>query len=416
MYYNALIYDIKMVESVARVCKSQIYIKIMRFSNIFYKIKLVEYNTTTRYGYSTIDYVYYSTFDIYYEDGTLAYESDEISDEFKLELTVSPSELTTNVPIMIHTQNISTDSILNYNLEYSLDNENWASCNTRSISDVDGNSFHQFYYECYKNELIYFRFQNIETGECLYDSVSIENIIIDQDSYNNYIDGVFRPTPFLTYEYINDTLITVKTQKFFEEEIRKLECSYIKYTTDEDYNNEELWTSVDICSFYDELTKQTTYQFYFDIDNSDYTADGDYFVRFYNKETEEYTVASMNVIFQSIIDYQQSLNEVNSKLDVFIDFFKERFGFLTYPFELIVDVLQRFLYISFEEPILRIPDINEPFTGVKLISATEFNFNDMLENETLKSVHDIYLIFVDAIIILGLVNLCRIKLMGVFVK
>ena len=87
------------------------------------------------------------------------------------------------------------------------------------------------------------------------------------------------------------------------------------------------------------------------------------------------------------------------------DWFSDRLGFLFYPFELVIDILNDILNIDFSEPQFNIPDINEPFTGKKLISATTFNFNDLLDNSTWNTVHNIYLILVDASIVFGLVNL-----------
>ena len=87
------------------------------------------------------------------------------------------------------------------------------------------------------------------------------------------------------------------------------------------------------------------------------------------------------------------------------DWFSDRLGFLFYPFELIIDILNKILNIDFENPIFNIPDIHEPFTNKKIISATTFNLNDLLTNNTLKTVHDIYLILLDAFIVFGLVNL-----------
>ena len=87
------------------------------------------------------------------------------------------------------------------------------------------------------------------------------------------------------------------------------------------------------------------------------------------------------------------------------NWFSDRLGFLFYPFELIIDILNQILNINFSEPQFNIPDIYEPFTNKKLISSTTFNFNDLLDNSVLNTVHNIYLILVDVAIVFGLVNL-----------
>lgn len=91
------------------------------------------------------------------------------------------------------------------------------------------------------------------------------------------------------------------------------------------------------------------------------------------------------------------------------EWFCDRLGFLSYPLQLFVNILNRILSINFGEPVINIPDIHEPFTNEIFIHATSFNFNSLLTNDTLKTVHDIYLILVDAVIIFALVNLAKNK-------
>lgn len=91
------------------------------------------------------------------------------------------------------------------------------------------------------------------------------------------------------------------------------------------------------------------------------------------------------------------------------EWFSDRLGFLFYPFELVIDILNKIVNINFVEPQINIPDICEPFTDNKLINATTFNFNDLLDNNILKTVHDIYLVCVDSFLVFCLVNLARRK-------
>lgn len=91
------------------------------------------------------------------------------------------------------------------------------------------------------------------------------------------------------------------------------------------------------------------------------------------------------------------------------DWFSDRLGFLFYPFELIMDILDKIVNINFSDPVIHIPDINEPFTNNKLISATTFDFNSLLSNSILKNIHDIYLVGVDVVIVIALVNLAKRK-------
>ena len=98
------------------------------------------------------------------------------------------------------------------------------------------------------------------------------------------------------------------------------------------------------------------------------------------------------------------------------EWFSARLGFLSYPLDLILDILERIKNINFEEPIIQIPDFIEPSTNEKIISSRTYNLNSLLENNTFKTCHDIYFVLVDAIIIFGLVNLLKNKLEEVFTK
>lgn len=102
--------------------------------------------------------------------------------------------------------------------------------------------------------------------------------------------------------------------------------------------------------------------------------------------------------------------------DELMNWFSDRLGFLSYPLELILDLLDRILNINFEEPIIQIPDFIEPSTNEKIISSTTYNLNSLLENNVFRTCHDIYFILVDAVIVFGLVNLLKHKLEEVFTK
>lgn len=107
---------------------------------------------------------------------------------------------------------------------------------------------------------------------------------------------------------------------------------------------------------------------------------------------------------------------LNNYFNELKEWFSARLGFLSYPLELILDVLERIKTINFEEPIIQIPDFVEPSTNEKIIVARTYNLNSLLENNTFKTCHDVYLVLVDAIIIFGLVNLLKNKMEEVFTK
>ena len=141
-------------------------------------------------------------------------------------------------------------------------------------------------------------------------------------------------------------------------------------------------------------------------------------LNFINPLSEDFFVYKL---IDLLLDALKSLfipNEgfLTSYFDELLNWFSDRLGFLSYPLELILDILNRILTINFSEPVIDIPDIYEPTTNVKFISATSYNLNSLLDNNTLKTCHNIYLILVDAVIVFGLVNLLKHKLEEVFTK
>ena len=122
----------------------------------------------------------------------------------------------------------------------------------------------------------------------------------------------------------------------------------------------------------------------------------------------------LGLIIQGLLDLFKSIfipgdDFLSNYFNELYEWFCDRLGFLSYPLELIVNILNKILNINFSEPVIHIPNIQEPFTNELLVHETNFNFNDLLTNDILKNVHDIYFILVDSVIIFALVNLAKNK-------
>jgi hypothetical protein len=327
----------------------------------------------------------------------------------ELNLSVTPDTDTKNVPVKISTDFYSLKVFEDILVQYSTNQNDWTTCSWGLFNDGSGSANkYNFYLDVYRNGTYYFRLWNAADNTYIYKTVVISNIVYSPDDVNNYVNGVFDPTPFLTYEYINDSKINIITQKFFIDQIIDLQCFYAKDISKEDYNNKEKWTKVEARTMIDQLTQRDVYQFCFEVDNNSFNADGTYTVCFYNVFLDKYTYSEI------VINFDEILKVDGSMIWRYVHFFKERFGFLIYPFDLTINTLKRIASIDYGEPKFNIPDIYEPTTNQKLISAVEFNFNDCLENNTFKTVHNIYFIIVDAAIIFALLNLAWKKISGVF--
>lgn len=85
-----------------------------------------------------------------------------------------------------------------------------------------------------------------------------------------------------------------------------------------------------------------------------------------------------------------------------------RFGILYYPFELLVDFLNRISTISESgTAVLNVPDVKINMFGNELIliHAFTYDFYSILSTDTYKNIHTIYLTVVDIILWLYLVIL-----------
>lgn len=379
----------------------------------------------------------FSTFDIKDKTGEVIF-GDSI--KLSLNLTVTPSENTSEVPVLITSDWYYLDT-WNTSLNVYTDNGVYdvylhipqvenpigvddAVSSVEITEDAMGRKMYRYIYKVYKNGTYRFKLVDIDglvgseydepsDDYVVEKTVVIDNIVSSGDTVDNYNEnGVFDPTPFLSYEYVSDSEIYICTQKFFIHELIDLQCYWAKdIDIKNDFNDTSKWTKIDNPrTFKDSISGLDVYQFYFSVKNDNFDADGTYYVKFYNVFLDKWTWSSIDINFDEILKVD------GSWLFKYTNFFRERFGFLVYPFDLAVDVLQRINNIEFSEPRIYIPDIYEPSSNTKFISATEYNFNTLLENDIFRNVHNIYLIVVDVIIIFALVVLLKDKIMGVFEK
>lgn len=109
-------------------------------------------------------------------------------------------------------------------------------------------------------------------------------------------------------------------------------------------------------------------------------------------------------------------NFFNNWLADLNEYFGDRFGILYYPFEVVIDFLTRFVNacdtMSSSSAVINVPEMK--FMGVTLISAFSYDFNSLLVNDTLKTIHDIYLVVMDVMFSLMLVNLAKNTFVEIF--
>ena len=309
----------------------------------------------------------------------------------------------------------------------------------KGFDEESQKNYTQLQFEIVINGTYIFKIQNLTTEEITYQTFNITNICIDNQYgddvfYNNYNEnGEFDPTPVLFLEYIDATTVRIRTQPFIFNEYIMLQCyfssdgetfeqiyntyqSTLTFTTghstggwsgggrtedlgrpsggwsgggrSEGETSEDLGSStIDIYYFYQDVVMSGTYYF-----------------RFYNIELDKYTTASIDVdINQFISDNIDNIDSFTSKM---VAWSKLHFGFLTYPFELIYYFMSEVSSIDYDEPILTIPEFKSPLDGTVFFNGVDFNFNSILNIDIVNTIHNIYFIIVDVILIFLFVNLC----------
>lgn len=351
----------------------------------------------------------YSNFDLKTSNGDIY---NPATRDFYINLSTTDN---TNNPVIAYSNYFDYNDATKYKCYISTDAQNWTLMNYETFNNTEtGNIQFRFNYKIVQNGTYYFKLLDTETNEEKYITYVVTNIL--KNSSNSGFNKYGIPQPFCTYERVNDEFI-IKTQNFTLEEMQKYECLYIK---DSDFSKDYFtWNKMSIGTYNNLQLNQTEYYFFFTVPAN--SEDCIFYFVFYDNKQQKYgDPSSMNCNFAAMNEYSDSLNpiekEKKSKFYELLDFFKDRFGFLTYPFEFIGNLLNRFFTIDFKEPIFYIPDIKEPFTNSKIISAREFNLNSILDNNIFKTIHDYYLLFVDAFVFVGIINLLRLKFKEVSTK
>ena len=343
---------------------------------------------------------------VVYDGGDIIYNSS------KYEITLSTNEMT-NGPIIAYSNYFNYEDALRYEVYISTDGYSWEIMNAETFNDTINNKvFFRFNYKIFKNGCYYFKFiDKSGENEDYATSYNITNILKNSSNSGFTDSGI--PQPFCTYERVNDLFI-IRTQNFTLEDILKLKCFYCNDNT---YSSDfSTWNEMSMGTFNNTILGTVEYYFFFTVPVD--SEDCCYYMVFYNESLKEYGYpSSMNCFFDNMREYTGVVSgvvqEKEDKFTQLLNFFKERFGFLTYPFEFISNFINRCIALDFNEPILHIPEMYEPFFNNKIFSGVDYNFNSLLNNTTFAYVHSIYLVAVDAILIIGFIKLCLNTLMEV---
>lgn len=112
------------------------------------------------------------------------------------------------------------------------------------------------------------------------------------------------------------------------------------------------------------------------------------------------------------IPSSQDLSKWFSKLNNTVE---KQFGFLNYPITWITTFLERFYGLQDNgHYIMSWPNVNVPNFDYSIIRAGSYDLASLLSNSSIKTFHDLYLMSLNALILLSFLNLCLNKLNEIF--
>ena len=349
-----------------------------------------------------------------------------------------------------------------YSLEY-WDGDVYSGNNESSCVQYPGSSSSSL--EIYKNR----GYVDFLLGTISYSKEDLLNMIvysnsnvIDIKTGSNIYNVVEDVQPFLSYESIDSTHVKLMSQYVNETQYFNYSVKWAKNYDGFELTNESDWKDVEIETNND--NGFTQYRYYIILDNTNNNANGDYYFRFYNSKTGNYKYGNASISFEGINqDVETGLMEENNEtnkgiwetlkevlsyinpfsenffvyklVEILLDGLKslflpsddfltnwvtdmnswlsDRLGFLYYPIDLVTQFFNKISELS-DSGSAVISGDGFDFMGAKLIPAFSFDFNSLLDNSTIKQVHDVYLVIVDVILYIMLLVLAKNTFIDIF--
>lgn len=90
------------------------------------------------------------------------------------------------------------------------------------------------------------------------------------------------------------------------------------------------------------------------------------------------------------------------------DAMEDQLGFLAYPVTWVLDFLDKFLALEDTGSyVISWPDIKVPNFDQNIINAGSYDLADLLDNSTINTFHELYLMVINALMLLGFMKLCN---------
>lgn len=369
----------------------------------------VDTNEPGNYDTDGKRHIIYTTSDIYKTDGSIYYSNipSEVRQQyFYLEYNENTCSY------FVYTDWFSAYDLSKYNAFYSdsykntfnilsYDSDGWKGMYTEiKNSNSEEPSEWRQYREILDYGEYYFSLYNSDTKE-----YNISKIVLSENG-DSYISNYNKSSDdFYIIEDINNiNFNNYNMYVLYDNYSATIYSNYFKYN---DIYNYEIMYSLD----------GVYYDYEMMIDQKDTTNENYGYYRYYKEVSENRTYYFRLRVYDpenngTIIDTQYftinvdkistELNE-NQTIEFYKNtnvykYFKNNFGLLFYPIDIMIEFFDRLSQVQYVEPCINIPTIREPFTNTVLINEFTFNLNDVLEDNNILHIYNIYLIFVDCIL------------------
>ena len=334
-----------------------------------------------------------------------------------LNINISNSNIS-NGYVTLKTTNFPSEMLGLYKVKYCVDDGVWL--------DMELLTSWQYSVTVGNSGVYKFSYFDIDTDEFIEGS-PVSTLSVNTVLNNIKFDAlVVEPRLSANIEVNDDEgtiIVWVETQDMSTNS--SLDCYFIQNDGDVSVLDNILnWTKVDSVESYDGGIRKITYKF------PVYDTCRVYCV-FHNPEKGNYGYSNLVYIDIDIDkmyqDYLAGIDEDNNPIIDFIvrlfvpdenffsnifslmnEFFGETFGVLYYPIEVVFDFLNRFYFALTNDDgtaVLNVPEVK--FMDNVLIPAFTFDFYSILEDDTFKMLHNIYLMMVDVIFTIMLLILAK---------
>lgn len=258
------------------------------------------------------------------------------------------------------------------------------------------------YYFCWRNH-------DTKTHDIYCIKITGSSSSIEKYNEDTFKFDEIEKTDYEQKNYLPSDNTGAENQNFYVKYDNNVATIYSNYLAEDDTYKYDCLFSKDYINYSDDITKEYSdskiegYSSYCRFVKDIYE-NGTYYFRLRKIEKSSGSIISANV-YTVVVDgiSVNVIGDENTTIDFYkntntMQYFRKTLGIVFYPVEMMFDFFNRLENIQTQEPTITVPDIKEPFTDTVFIKGFTFSLNDVLENENIAYVYNIYLYFTDFIL------------------